>query len=71
MAGELHEHSGLFKRTAAWYVKEQYCFSDALASVRHHLWWSGIFTISPTKPDLMKIPRAFVERCIFTLCYPS
>lgn len=42
MAKQINESSGLLKRTAAWYVKEQYCFSDALASVRSHMWQADL-----------------------------
>jgi hypothetical protein len=69
MTKQIDEHTGLLKRTAAWYVKEQYCFSDALAGVRHHIWRSNLFVRSTHKTDLLKIPRAFLERCISTLCY--
>lgn len=71
MAKQIGNNSGLLKRTAAWYVKEQYCFSDALASVRNHIWQANLFERSPHKTDLLKIPRAFLERCISTLCYAS
>jgi hypothetical protein len=71
IAMRIDNGSGLLKRTAAWYVKEQYCFSDAVASVRNHIWLADLFVRSPHKVDLLKIPRAFIERCISTLCYAS
>ena len=71
MAKQIDNSSGLLKRTAVWYVKEQYCFSDVLASVRDHIWQADIFRRSPQKADLVKIPRAFIERCLSTLCYAS
>jgi len=71
LADELHDRSALIRRSAAWYVKEQYCFSDVIASVRHHIWCNETFVRSSAHPDLMKVPRAFFEHCISTLCYAS
>src|SRR3954470_7248172 len=71
IAKQIDDGSGLLKRTATWYVKEQYCFSDAIPSVRNHSWRANLFERSDRKADLLKIPRAFLEHCIATLCYVS
>jgi hypothetical protein len=40
-----------------WYTKQQSTFSDTLAFVRARLWPSVLFSMSPPKPDMVKIPR--------------
>ena len=71
MANDLYQHSGLLKRTTAWYVKEQYCFSDAIASVRNQIWQQDILQVSGETIEMVKIPRRWLQRCLATLCYAS
>jgi hypothetical protein len=56
-------------RQAAWYPKAQPTFADALALVRRELWAEATFHLSAREPDMMKVPRRFVERLTETLCY--
>jgi hypothetical protein len=58
-------------RRAAWYRKPCPTFSDALALVRKELWAQGTFRDSPWEPDMVKVPRAFVEHLTETLCYAA
>lgn len=58
-------------RTAAWYKKEVATFSDTIAMVRRHLWSSYHFSMSGSKPDVIKVPRTLLERLTDTLCYPA
>lgn len=58
-------------RTAAWYAKPQATFSDTIALVRHRLWYTGAFSMSPASSDLIKIPRSLLERLTDTLCYAA
>lgn len=59
-------------RGAAWYTKSLPTFSDALALVRSHLWpCSDIFCVSPSEPDIEKIPRSLASRLMDTLCYAA
>jgi hypothetical protein len=58
-------------RTAAWYAKERPTFSDALAVVRRELWSCCHFTMSESDVEMVKIPRAVLERLTDTLCYAA
>jgi DDE superfamily endonuclease len=58
-------------RQAAWYQKTQPTFADALAVVRRELWAPEAFRLSISEPDMVKVPRAFVERLTETLCYAA
>ncbi|MCA1837902.1 MAG: hypothetical protein LC674_03835 [Actinobacteria bacterium] len=58
-------------RQAAWYCKAYPTFSDALALVRRELWEEGTFCGSACEADMVKMPRAFVERLTETLCYAA
>ena len=58
-------------RQAAWYQKAQPTFADALALVRRELWAHGAFHLSVSEPDLVKVPRRFIERLTETLCYAA
>jgi DDE superfamily endonuclease len=59
-------------RQAAWYPKQAPTFSDALALVRRALWaHQAAFCMSPHTPDIVKVPRAFVERLTDALCYAA
>ncbi len=56
---------------AAWYLKAQPTFADALACVRRELWTQATFPLSERHPDLVTIPRTLVERLTETLCYAA
>jgi hypothetical protein len=58
-------------RQAAWYPKAQPTFADALALIRRELWAQAAFPLSVSEPDMVKVPRRFVERLIETLCYAA
>ena len=59
-------------RGAAWYDKRRPTFSDALALVRKELWaQEATFCGSPVETDLVKVPRAFMERLTDTVCYAA
>ena len=58
-------------RRAVWYRKPHPTFSDALALVRRELWAWRTFCGSPQEPDMVKVPRAFVEHLTETLCYAA
>ena len=58
-------------RSTAWYGKTRPTFSDARAWVRRH-WWEHIhFSTSPQETELIKIPRALLERFTEALCYAT
>ena len=58
-------------RQAAWYQKAQPTFADALALVRRQLWAQAAFPLSVSEPDMVKVPRSFIERLTDTLCYAA
>ncbi len=58
-------------RQAAWYHKPRPTFADALALVRRALWGQVAFCMSDREADLVKVPRALVERFADALCYAA
>ncbi len=56
-------------RQAAWYRKRAPTFADALALVRQEIWAHETFRISSDDAEMVKVPRALVERLTETLCY--
>jgi hypothetical protein len=58
-------------RSTAWYGKTRPTFSDAIALVRRQ-WWDHIhFSTSQQETDMIKIPRALLERFTEALCYAA
>lgn len=58
-------------RQAAWYVKAQPTFADALAAVRRQL-WAGIISCTSTTPsNMQKLQYAVLEQFAETLCYAA
>ena len=58
-------------RPAAWYVKEQATFSDAMASVRRQLWRRQGFCTSPLNSDIEKRRQAVIQHLAEMLCYAA
>ena len=58
-------------RQAAWYHKPLPTCSDALALTRRELWDQLAFCMSARDPDMVTIPRAFVDRLTDALCYAA
>jgi hypothetical protein len=58
-------------RRTAWYAKSLPTFSDATASVRRHVWDHIHFSTSQEETDLIKIPRALLERLIDAMSYAA
>jgi hypothetical protein len=72
LAHDLHcRGSTVLCHQSAWYYKPQPTFVDALALVRAHLWAHSTFPPSPVDADLVKVPRALVERLRDLLCYAA
>jgi DDE superfamily endonuclease len=57
--------------TAAWYVKSQPTFGDALATVRRTLWATRLFPGSVEIPTDGKVPPEFLEIWCDLLCYAA
>jgi hypothetical protein len=58
-------------RSTAGYGKTRPTFSDAIAWVRRLLWEPIHFSTSHQETDMMKIPRALLERFTEALCYAA
>lgn len=71
LAHQLLHGQNLPVRQAAWYTKELPTFSDTLAFVRQHLWPVTISWISPSEPDMVKIPKALLDRLTDALAYAA
>lgn len=71
MAERLMTRSPMPVRSAAWYPKHQPTFSDAIALVRRSVWGLSYFSTSPHSPEIVKIPRALLQRLTDTICYAA
>ena len=71
LAHTLLSNHDLTARSAAWYAKPLPTFSDALALVRSTLWAHLTFQMSATDPDMVKVPRALLERFNDLLVYAT
>ena len=71
LANALLTRHDLTIRTAAWYPKPLPTFSDAIALVRSRLWAYFTFQTSPEATDMVKVPRALLDRFNDLLCYAA
>jgi len=71
LAQQLATEKRLTTKSTAWYEKEVATFSDAIAAVRRYLWADQHFQTSKTATEMIKVPRAFIERLTDTLCYAA
>jgi hypothetical protein len=59
-------------RQAAWYPKRDPTFADALALVRRSLWsHQAALCMSHREADIVKVPRAVIQRLTDALCYAA
>jgi hypothetical protein len=58
-------------RTAAWYLKQEATFSDAIATIRRVLWPSTVFLMSPPQTDIIEIPRLLHDALMDSACYAA
>ena len=58
-------------RSAAWYVKDELTFSDAIATVRRVLWSAPNLSTSRKGRDTIEIPIALLQRLTEALCYAT
>jgi hypothetical protein len=70
-AHQLLQERDLPVRQAAWYPKTVATFSDTLAFVRQQLWPVSISWMSPTKGDVVIIPKVLFERLTDTLAFAA
>ena len=62
---------GAAVRQAAWYHQARPTFAAALALVRRELWTHTAFPMSAHDPDVVAVPRAFVDRLTDPRCYAA
>jgi hypothetical protein len=67
----LIEQGAICVRSTAWYRTARPTFAEAMALVRRHLWEHLHFSMSQQETDLIKIPRALLERFTEALCYAA
>ena len=58
-------------RTAAWYVKPEPTFSDAIAFVRYYLWTHMEFTHSPAQTTSVLFPDSVWRGLVDSICYST
>ena len=71
LANALLSRHELTLHTTAWYPKPLPTFSDALALVRARLWAHLTFQMSCDETNMVKVPRALLERFNDLLAYSS
>jgi hypothetical protein len=71
LADRLHRKGLLHVRQAAWYEKPLPTFSDALASVRRHLWRCAVMSHSPIGHDHARISDPLFRRLTDALAYAA
>lgn len=58
-------------RTAAWYIKPEPTFSDAIAFVRFYLWTHMEFANSPVKTTFGLFPDSVLAALVDSICYAT
>jgi hypothetical protein len=71
LAAGLTKDQPLPVRTAAWYVKSEPTFSDAIAFVRYYLWTHMEFTGSPAQTTPVLFPDALWRGLVDSICYST
>ncbi len=70
-AHHIFQGQQLAARQAAWYVKDEPTFADTIALVRQHLWLAEGFWMSRDETNMVKVPRALLERFTDALAYSA
>src|SRR5437879_2567553 len=65
----LHPEGKVPVQRTAWYDKKEATFADVLGVVRRQLWGNFTFQASPQDPDVCLVPRSYVERLAYAVCY--
>jgi hypothetical protein len=71
LAHHLTRNGQLPIRQAAWYIKKQATFSDAIAVVRQQLWHPANFFTSHSKDKIVKIPHALYSGLCHAVSYAA
>jgi len=71
LAHRLREHKPFPVRSAAWYIKVEPTFSDAIALVRRRLWTRTKFANLPSGTGVVEIPASVFHGLVDLLCYTT
>ena len=71
LAHRLARNGQLPINQAAWYVKTNATFSDAIAAVRQQLWHPANFFTSHSESDIIKLPRALFSGLCHAVSYAA
>lgn len=71
LAHQLTQDKPFPVRSAAWYVKQEPTFSDAIALVRRYLWLNTQFPNSPPNLAPVQFPTKVLAGLIDNLCYST
>jgi hypothetical protein len=71
LAACLTKNQPLPVRTAAWYIKSEPTFSDAIAFVRYYLWTHMEFTRSPAQTTSVLFPDSVWRGLVDSICYST
>jgi hypothetical protein len=71
LAHHLTQNKPFPVRSAAWYVKTEATFSDAIALVRRHLWTNTKFANSPSQSGFVEFPSSVLHGMVDSLCYAA
>jgi hypothetical protein len=71
-AHDFYQKEAFLPRGAAWYCKPLPTFSDALATLRIHVWHdSGVFARSSSSSEVKEMSMPLINRLVDTLCYAA
>jgi hypothetical protein len=71
MAHRLTRNGQLPIRQAAWYIKTQATYSDAIAAIRQQLWHPANFCTSRSEHKMLKMPHALFSGLCHAACYAA
>ena len=71
LAHHSQSHANLPGRQAAWYVKSQPTFADAIALVRSQIWAQWGYCMSTSEGDMQKSHPDLLNRLFEAVCYST
>ena len=71
LAHHSQSHANLPVRQAAWYVKSQPTFADAIPGVLSQIWAQWVFCRSTSEGDMQKSHPDLLNRLFEAVCYST
>jgi hypothetical protein len=71
LAHRLTEKKSLPIRSAAWYLKPEPTFADAIALVRKYLWSNMKYVNCPVEMEIVVFPQSLLHGLVDTVCYAT